>query len=370
MSISTELTLQKLTPPGYFNLADTAPAKHRDYMTWFSQQLTYQSDITAKLKTLIETPWLVDFEDTPRAPYLNHLLTTYGFGFYSGTNNQAAALYKLISGAWSTSVIANVKRILDAFCYPPFSWFAVDLLPRVYSGILVPSITDTGFLIYSTATNPASPADTPYEARAWTPPVGWTRAAASAVSYCRGHVLGVPWEHNVRIVWSAPRPVSDFLKSPLFASSIPAVVADAGTICIVNDGVGCFGEVYYSDGDRWWPNSSNNVDLGLVPTTGARPVPEAVTVWAPNPSSVTYSISSAIRPPSDGHTQGYGTFSGWADIDIVNNELKIRLEQIAGGDLAIATVLAVIRRIKPLQFKLTVSIDNVDYEVSDARVAP
>lgn len=368
MSISTELTLQKLTPPGYFNLADTAPAKHKDYLAWFEQQLSFQSQIAVDLRTLILTPWLVDFNDSPRAPYLNHLLTAYGFGFYSGTNNQAAALYKLISGAWDTSLFANVKRILDAFCLPPFSWFAVDLLPRVYSGILVPSIVDTGFLMFSTAASPATPADVPFENRTWVVPAGWTRGASSAVSYTRGYLVGNPWD-GWFIKWCTPRPVSDFERETYFSAGVPSAVPSAGTLCIVND-IDNHNAVYYSDGTAWRQNSLPWGELGLVPLDGSRPVPEATAVWAPNPSSVTYSISSAIRPPADGGTHGYGTFAGWADIDITNNELKIRLEQIAGGDLAIATVLAVIRRIKPLQFKLTVSIDNVDYEVTDARVAP
>jgi hypothetical protein len=365
VSIVTELTLQKLTPTGYFNLLESAPAKHKDYMTWFKQQLDFQSDISVQLKALVLTPWLIDFNDAPRAPYVNHLLTTYGFGFYSGTNNQAAALYKLISGAWDKSLIANVKRVLDTFCLPPFSWFAVDLLPRIYSGILVPAITDTGFLMYTTAASPATPADTPYTNRVWVVPSGWTRAASSAVNYCRGYLVG----SNIK--WCAPRPVSDFSNETYFSATLPLAVPTAGTLCIVlDDGTNDKNAVYYSDGTAWRKNSMTNVNLGLVPLSGERPDPEAIAVWAPNPSSVTYSISSAIRPPADGNSEGYGTFAGWADIDVVNNELKIRLEQIAGGDLAIATVLAVMRRIKPLQFKLTVSIDNVDYEVSDARIAP
>jgi hypothetical protein len=338
-------------------------------MTWFDQQLDFQSDISEQLRTLVLSPWLVDFNDSPRVPYLNHLLTTYGFGFYSGTNNQAAALYKLISGAWDKSLIANVKRVLDTFCLPPFSWFAVDVLPRIYSGILVPSITDTGFLMYSTAASPATPADTAFENRSWVVPSGWTRGASSAVTYCRGYISGGNPTDGYTISWCAPRPVSDFENETYFSAGVPSAVPTAGTLCIVYEYDNPNG-VYYSDGTTWRQNSLPWSSLGLVPLDGSRPVPEANAVWAPNPSSVTYSISSAIRPPADGGTHGYGTFAGYANIDVVNNELKIRLEQIAGGDLAIATVLAVMRRIKPLQFKLTVSIDNVDYEVSDARVAP
>lgn len=365
MSIATNLTLQKLTPPGYFDLSEAAESLHRDYMSWFKQQLDYQSAIAGDLKTLVLTPWLVDFADAPRSPWLNYLLKTYGFGFYAGTNDQAAALYKLISGAWDKSLVDNVKKILDTFCLPPFSWFAIDLLPRVFSGILVPAITDTGFLIYTTESSPSTPTDSTFAIRAWVVPSGWTRGAASAVKYCRGYVSGSV------IKWCAPRSVADFENETYFSETLPLAVPSAGTLCIVlNDGTDDVNSVYYSDGSAWRKNSLTNVDLGLVPTSGARPVPEATAIWSPNPSSVTYAISSSLAPPSDGGSKGYGTFAGWADIDIINNELKIRLSQIAGGDLAISSVISVMRRVKPLQYKLVVDIDHVSYTVSDAREAP
>jgi hypothetical protein len=365
MSITTELTVQKLTPPGYFDLSEVAASKHRDYISWFQQQLSWRSDQAAALSNLILTPWLVDFADSPRAPWLNYLLSSYGFGFFGGTNNQAAALYKLISGSWELSTIANIKKILDALCFPPFSWFDVDFIPRVYSGMLVSSITDTGYLIYTTASSPSTPANTPYSNREWTAPTGWTRAPASAVKYCRGYVSGSS------IVWCVPRPTSDFANATYFSASIPLSVPSAGTVCIVDDdGTGDRRAVYYSDGSAWRKNSQTNVNLGLVVPEEDRPVPEATTVWAPNPTSVTYAISSSLPPPSTGPSKGYGTFAGWSDTSITNNELTVRVRQIAGGNVAISTVLSVLRRIKPLSFVLKVEIDDVKYTINDARMAP
>jgi hypothetical protein len=364
MSITTELTVAKLTPPGYFDLSGSASSKHRDYITWFQQQLDVRAEQTTALTTMVLTPWLVEYNDSPRVPWVSYLLKTYGFGFFGGTNNQAASLYKLISGSWDTSTITNIKTVLDAFCLPPFSWFDATDLPMIYSGILVPSVTDTGFLIYSTASSPSTPSNTAYASRTWTVPSGWTRAASSSVTYCRGYLSGS------NIIWCAPRPVKDFERAVYFSASVPLSAASAGTICIVDDdSTGDRRSVYYSDGTAWRKNSLANAELGLVPSTGERPTPEAVTVWAPNPSSVTYTISSSLAPPTDGYSQGYGTFAGWAGTDITNNELVIKLNQSSGGNIAIATLLAVLRRIKPESFGITVKIDDVDYTVTDARAA-
>lgn len=364
MSITTALTVQKLTPPGYFDLSEVAAAKHRDYIAWFQQQLTLRSDIASALSQLVLTPWLVDFEDAPRAPWLSFLLKTYGLGSFGCTNNQAAALYKLASSAWSTSTLENMKTVLDTFCLPPFSWFDATYLPRIYSGLFVPSVTDTGFLIYSTASSPSTPANTPYASRAWTVPTGWTRAPSSAVKYSRGYLSGS------NIIWCAPRAVSDFTNATYFSATIPAAVPSAGTLCIVDaDGTGDRRAVYYSDGTAWRKNSMTNINLGLVVPSAGRPTPEAITVWAPNPDSVSYSVASSVPPPADGATQGHGTFAGWAGTIISANQVVLRLHQLSGGSSAIAIVISMLRRVKPTSLNIKVTIDGTDYIVNDARAA-
>jgi hypothetical protein len=365
MSMETELTVSKLTPPGYFDLSEVAASKHRDYITWFQQQLTVQADIATAFSQLVLTPWLVEFDDSPRAPWLSYLLRTYGIGSLSCTNNQAAALYKLVSGAWSTSTLINMKTVLDTFCLPPFSWFDATYLPRIYSGLFVPSVTDTGFLIYTTNSSPSTPSSTAYADREWTVPTGWTRAPASAVKYSRGYLSGS------NIVWCAPRSVSDFENATYFSASVPLAVPSAGTVCIVDeDGTGDRRSVYYSDGSSWRKNSMTNVNLGIVVPSEDRPDPEAITVWAPDPTSAPYSVASSIPPPSDGPTEGYGTFAGWAGTDISANAVILRLQQVSGESPEIAIVLSILRRIKPASLTITVNIDSVDYNVSDAREAP
>ena len=49
MSITTKLTLQQLTPPGYFDLTESAPTQHKAYMTWFQNVLTWMSGQAAGL---------------------------------------------------------------------------------------------------------------------------------------------------------------------------------------------------------------------------------------------------------------------------------------------------------------------------------
>jgi hypothetical protein len=357
-----DLTVKALTPPGYFNLLEDAPAAHRAYITWWNTILAYRAADTEALRELILTPWLVDFPDYPRIPWLLYLTSSYGMGFSTGTNNQAAALYKLLSTAWKKGIIYNLLLVLGTVCLPPFSWFDSEYTPQILIGDLVSSITDTSFLIYSTASSPATPSPTTYVARAWTTPAGWTRAAASAVKYSRGYLSGG------NIVWCAPRDVSDFLTSPYFSADIPIAVPSAGTICIVDDdGTGDRSVIYYSDGSAWRKNSMPNIDLGLVNPIGARPDPEAIAVWSPNPASVTYPVVSQNPPPLTGRTEGYGTFASWSNTSITANQIKLSMHQLSGGDMAISTLIELLRRIEPIGKIFTLFIDSVEYNISDAR---
>lgn len=365
MDVVSELTVAKLTPPGYFNLSASALQSTKDYTQWWNNILSDMADNSVNLKTMLLTPWL--YEDYPVSgdivPYLKYLLDTYGLGFFIGLNSQAAYLYKLISSAWSTSTIFNIQMILQTLSLPPFSWFS-ESSPAITAGNLVSSIMDTGFIIYSTSgTLPATPSPSDYVARAWSAPAGWTNKAASSTYYCRGYISGLT------IVWSTPRAVSDFLNPYVFSAAVPVSVPTAGTVAIVeNDGSGDIGSVYYSDGALWRKNSTPNADLGLVdPVTGIRPVPEAITVWAPNPATVTYAIDSAVPPPSSGPTQGYGTFSTWADTSIFNDQITIYVSQIAGGDSALAVLLELLRRIKPVNKVFSLDVSGTVYTITDMR---
>ena len=363
MDLSAKMTVAALTPPGYFNLAEDAPPTHKAFITWWDNILAERATQIEALKTLILTPWLVDHLDNPRTAWLDYLLKLYGFGFFGGTNNQAAALYKLISGGWSRSTIKNILLVVQTLCLAPFSWFDSTFTPYLVVGNLLPSRADTGFIIYSTAgALPPTPAPTIYAARAWATPGGWTDIAESATYYSRGYISGTT------LVWCTPRSVTDFSNPPAYSATVPIAVAAAGTICIVeSDGTGDHGAIYYSDGIAWRKSSYKNVDLGRIVPGDPRPTPEAVTVFAPNPASVTYAIDSAQPPPASGLTEGYGTFSTWAATAILTNEITIQLHQLAGGLTATATLFELLRRIIPTGKTFIVNIDATKYYITDKR---
>ena len=363
MDIAAELTVANLTPPGYFNLSENAKAATLAYTSWWNAILQQRASDAVDLKTLILTPWLYAHPDTPRTPWLQYLTTLYGVGFFGGTNDQAAYLYRLLSSAWNVSTIYNINMILQTFCMPPFSWFTTGS-PGIIVGNLISSLMDTGFIIYSTAASPATPAATAYSARAWSVPAGWTKAAASAVKYSRGYISGG------NIVWCAPRPVADFQNAYVFSASVPIAVPSAGTVAIVNDdSTGDIASVYYSDGAAWRKNSTPNDDLGLVNPSGSRPSPEALTVWAPDPSTVTYAVDSQIPPPLTGASEGYGTFATWANNSVYTDQIGIQVTQIAGGATAVATLIECLRRVKPINKLFSLSVSGTTYTITDVRQA-
>lgn len=361
----TDFTVANLTPPGYFNLGPNALQSTKDYVQWWNNILSDLANNSVNLKTMLLTPWLYDDYPAsgPVVPYLQYLLDMYGIGFFIGLNSQAAYLYQLVSSAWSTSTIFNITMILQTLSMPPFLWFTGNS-PLITAGNLVSSVADTGFIIYSTAVSlPATPAPTDYNPRAWGVPVGWANKAASATYYCRGYISGST------VIWSTPRSISDFENAYVFSENLPIAVPSAGTVAIVyDDSTGDIGSIYYSDGSAWRKNSTPNADLGLVnPLTGVRPDPEAITVWAPNPATVSYAIDSAVQPPVTGPTEGYGTFATWAETIVFNDQISISVTQIAGGTVALAVLFELLRRIKPVNKTFSIDISGTQYTITDMR---
>lgn len=368
-SLAEQLTVRNLTPPGYFNQAENAPQAHRNYLTWWNNILALRLNEVDTLRTLVLTPWLFEFPDSPRNPWVNYLLTQYGFAFFGGTNAQAAHLYKLVSGSWYPSTIKNFSIALQTLSLPPFEWFEVDFLPRVSAGSFVPAYSDTGFVVY-TSDYAGEPVPVDYTARSWLAPSGWTRTPSSAVKYARGYISGS------QIVWCASRFVAtDFTLPFAFSADVPLAVASVGTLVIVNDdGSGDRFCIYYSDGSVWRKNSPTNPGLGLVIPEGARPVPEALTVYAPNPATAGYAISSEAPPPADGLTQGYGTFAAHSGTTVFSGILTVQCKLLTDNPAALATLIGVLRRVKPANFTLILKVTNLadeilTFTIADAREA-
>ena len=363
MDMINALTVSKLTPPGYFNLSEDAPAFHKAYITWWNAILARRATQADALRELVLTPWLVNHPDSPRTVWLNYWLTQYGMSYFGGTNNQAAAIFKLVSNAWQRSTLANMLLIINTLSSAPFSWFSTD---SIIPGYYVPLDVDPGFIVYSNAVSiPATPAPTAYAARAWVSPTGFTKAAASSTFYTRGYKSGLT------VVWCAPRSVSDFLMSRVYSAAVPVAVSPVGTVCIVDDdSTGDRSTIYYSDGAVWRKNSTPNADLGeVIPVSITRPVPEAVAVWSPNPALVTYAVESETPPPVSGATQGFGTFAGWASVTVATGQTIIQLTQIAGGAVAMATLFDLLRRVKPVGKSFFIIVDGVTYKILDTRQA-
>lgn len=376
-TLAEKSTVVKLTPPGFFNTRESATQKTKDFVAWWDTILAERVSDENLLRQMILTPWLFTFPDTPRNPWLNYLLSQYGFAFFGGTNNQAASLYKMVSGSWSTSSIENFALALGALAMPPFQWLDVDFIPRVSAGIFEPSIADTGFVVYSADASPAAPANVTYTPRSWAAPSGWTRQPSNALWYARGYLSGTD------IVWCTKQltddpayPDTGGVPPFYFSATVPGAVPSAGVLCIVDDdSTGDRRAVYYSDGTAWRKTSTPNADLGLVDPAGARPVPEAITVWAPNPATINYALTSQKPPPADGATQGYGTFSTWGNLSTFSGELELSVKLLTDSPVALATLIGVLRRIKPANFVLRLRIVHVDESVeiiliSDLREAP
>lgn len=188
--------------------------------------------------------------------------------------------------------------------------------------------------------------------------------------YARGYLVG-----DV-VTWCSSRLVAPDFEIPFaFSADVPMAIAAEGTLVIVNDdGTGDKKCIYYSDGTTWRKNSTTNPDLGLVIPETARPVPEAITVYAPNPATAGYAITSEVPPPSDGNTQGFGTFAAYSGTTVFSGVLTVQCKLLTSNPAALATLIAVLRRVKPVNFTLILKVTNLDDEIltftiADAREA-
>ena len=107
--------------------------------------------------------------------------------------------------------------------------------------------------------------------------------------------------------------------------------------------------------------------VGTVLAKSPESAAEAITVWAPDPTTVSYAIDSAVPPPSSGPTDGYGTFATWAETAVFNDQISISVTQVAGGTVALAVLFELFRRIKPVNKTFSIDISGTEYTITDVR---
>lgn len=330
-------TFQQLTPPGYFDFSAQQTAKTKAIVAWFD---AFSSRIESQVNLYDETFRLWATRDyssvtVSRTPWLQYLLDQNGIGWYTGTIAASIAILTYFSKSYPSS---RIQSFQDFFTFI-FGLGWTTEMGNVYFASNMPAVSAETLLVYSTAGSlPATPAPSPYVALSWTPPAGWSKAAASATYYSRGYLSGG------NIVWMTPRSTSS-ISMTTDAANLAGLPGSptTGDLCIVYaDGTGDIGSVYYYDGAIWRKTTTPNANQGQVTANGA-PIPGSA-VWVPGSDPY---ITSATPVPATGPTQGYGYYGTYGTFITASRVIDVGLSLTNLGVTNLGMIVFLIRKLKP-----------------------
>jgi len=330
-------SFRALTPPGFFDFSDTQSADMAKIVAWFDAFTQYIKTNIELYDSFFRLWQSKDYSvcTISRTPYIEYLLKQYGIQWFLGTDNQAAALIGLVSRSYSESAIENFQYLFAALAESPFLW--INGVSQIATGIKEPAIFAENLIIFSdSVTLPTTPAVSPYTARDWAAPTGWTLLPSSSTYMSHGYLSGG------NIVWMAPIPTSQTINYSQVANlaSLP-ISPTTGDKAIVNDdGTGDVGAVYYYDGSTWRKTTTPNANQGTV---GDSIPPRAV--FAPDLTSL--ELSSNIKPPVSGPSQGYGMYGGMATYAIRQRQVIIACDLTTAGYSFLNVIIYLMRKIKP-----------------------
>jgi hypothetical protein len=349
--IMVDKTFRELTAPGYFNFSSTQKPQTLKVSNWFNSVYSLTTEQVNLFDDIFRLWQTRDYSGVTvsRTPWIKYLLNQYGIDWFSGNEQQAAALVGIVSAGYSDLVIENFQYLLAKLSEPPFDWITDSGgSSQVVFGSQVPAQLSEILVIYSNSVSlPATPSNTPYVERDWEPPTDWTLYPSSSTYLSRGYLVGS------NIVWTTAISTSAaqrfFMAADLLDFPLSPI---AGDVTLVNDdGTGDTVSTYFYDGSQWRKNSTLYSNQGLV-SDGVPSDPQQRVVAAPDESTSPFPISSETPPPLDGLSLGYGMYSGLANQIISANIIYVYIELTTEGLANLGVIINLFRRIKPTQNSL------------------
>lgn len=346
-------SFKSLTAPGFFDFSETQTPTTQKIIAWFDAVSAIVQNQTNLYDAIFRQWESKDYSGITisRTPYLENLLTQYGLRWFLGSNTQAAALLSFLSSGFGDNDALNFQAFFNFISAPPLSWIDNSSNPfQIVSGSKIPTKPAEVFILFSSSVStPPTPPNVLYAPRAWTAPSGWSLNPSSSSYVSRGYLVGT------NIVWTTPQNTATQPQFFLVASlaTLPPSPPAFSLASVLSDGSGDVGAIYFYDGAVWQKNSSPNVNQGGLPFLIGAPLPRAVA--APDPASVSYPVSSDIAPPATGGSQGYGMYAGLSPQIISSSIFIVSILFTASGFQNLASVINVLRRIKPTLFRLTIA---------------
>jgi hypothetical protein len=339
----TRSTFKDLTAPGYFDYSAQQTQKSKQFNNWFNG-ITSLIQNNINLMDSIFRLWAsrdYSLSTIPITPWIKYLLTQNGIGWYSQNLEIAVKLIVYVSKSYPKSAVA---------CFQEYFTFLLDIgwitqFGQILFSPATPARFSETFLIYSDAVSlPSTPSPSPYTPLTWDAPTDWSLAASNATYYSRGYISGSD------IIWMTPQSTSvTYLMTDYeLLADLPGSASTGQLAGVYDDGTGDIGSVYYWDGSAWRKTTGINANQGIV--VGQTPPEPGSSVY----DTETGSISSGIKPPDSGPSQGYGYYGIYGQLLLAAKRIDIFIDLTDNGVANLGLIIFLFRKIKPTLNSLVV----------------
>lgn len=348
-------TLQKYSPPGYFDLSGNQTEATKKTFDWF---LNYKDSLRNEANHFDFFYRLflsVDYTSEVSKDFLLFVCSQYGLADIVLTANKMKNLLIHVSTPRARKLSDNIQRLIDfLFLQEWISDFGGAVV-----GFNSRSNFAEAFIIYSTSVSmPPTPDNTGYLPLEWVAPASWGKIPSHATFYSRGYL------YEGEIIWCNPLPTDTVVRYDIVDNLLALPLSpDEGDIAlVVDDDTMDFQSVYYYDGFYWLKNSTPNANQKNVNIVPAQKGSE---VFAP-PDPL---ITSMSIPPNDGYSEGYGFYGIFGQGTLVNKiSFVIILTEEGYNNLGL--IVQLIKKIKPVGNILIVYAIYLDttylLEINDA----
>ncbi len=327
------VSLQKYSPPGYFDLSIEQTEATRKIFEWFKNYKITNQEEANRFDFFYRLFLSVDYTEEISKDFLNYVASQYGLGNISLPANNLKQLLIYVSTPREKKLSSNIQKLIDFLFLEEWisSWGDVIV------GYNSRSNFAEALIIYSdSVTPPTTPTNTSYLPLEWVAPNDWTKTPLNSTYYCRGYL------YEGEIIWCNPVSTSIVVKYEIVddLAALPVSPTEGDITLVVDDGTTDFQSVYYYDGFYWQKNSTPNANQKNASEVR---VSQGSEVFAPDD----FLITSQTIPPVDGYSEGYGFYGIFGQGSLVNR-ITFRITLTDTGFPNLGLIVQLIKKIKPV----------------------
>lgn len=326
-------TLQKHSPPGYFDLSAEQTEATTKMFAWFENFKNNLQAEATHFDFFYRLFLSVNYTEEVSKNFLLFIASQYGLGNISLPANNMKNLLIYVSTPRRRKLSDNIQVLIDFLFLQEWISSFGDAIVGYNSRS---NFAETLIIFSNSVTLPVTPSNTDYIPIDWETPAAWVKVPNHSTFYCRGYL------YEGQIVWSEPLATDTVVLYNLVddLASLPLAPNPGDVSLVTDDDTNDFQSVYYYDGFYWQKNSTPNENQKNANITT---VIHGSEVFAPGNELV----SSSTVPPTDGYSGGYG-FYGVFGQGVLVNQISFRITLTDAGFLNLGLIVQLVKKIKPV----------------------